>query len=147
MSRSSFTASKTWKQKKTTPFDVFAKHKAEHKPDLGYCGFYWHSVRLARRGTDHVFSESKQEFQRRARDNRVEWADVREILFKYKKDMDQLYRNMLWHFRNTDCDKCKYWDNVYMQHLAHVQPSELQNKELTDEEMLEVAMEIDGPSE
>lgn len=119
---------------------------AEHKPDMGYCGFYWHSTRLARKGTDFIFTEGKQEFQKRAKDNKVEWGDVREILFLYKKTFDQLYRNMLYHFRNTDCKRCDYWDDVYLQHLAHVQSSDLQNKEITDAEMLEVAMEIDGPS-
>ncbi|QKV09258.1 NP1 [Squirrel bocaparvovirus] len=142
------TASRTSQRKKskTTPYEVFARHMAEHKPDLGYCGFYWHSTRLARKGTDYIFTESKQEFQKRAKDNKINWEDAREMLFMYKKTFDQLYRNMLYHFRNTKCTRCDYWDDVYLKHLAHVNSSDSQNKELTDQEMLEAAMEIDGPS-
>lgn len=115
---------------------------AENAPDMSYCGFYWHSTRLARKGTDLIFNLCKQEFQKRMNDNKVEWGDVREILFMLKKEMDQGYRNMLWHFRYTQCEKCTYWDDVYSKHLANVKSECPQ--ELTDQEMLEAASAMDG---
>lgn len=115
---------------------------AEFQPDLGFCGFYWHSTRIAKKGTDYIFSEGKQSFQKRAKENKVEWNDVREILFEMKKSVDQMYRNMLWHFRHSDCERCKYWDEMYATHLAKVKL--LDSQELSDAEMMQAAMEIDG---
>ena len=67
-------------------------------------------------------------------------------MFNQKKTLDQMYRNMMWHFRHTPCDKCKYWDNVYSEHLANV-TSHPQDTEISDADMLKAAMEIDGASE
>lgn len=78
-------------------------------------------------------------------DNKVEWKEVREMLFWFKKTMDQHYRNMMWHFLYTDCEKCNFWDDVYTKTVAHV--DHVAPQELTDEEMLRAAMEIDGSAE
>lgn len=86
----------------------------------------------------------QQEFQKVAKDNKVGWMDCREILFEFKKTLDQWYRNMFWHLRfSHDCEKCNYWDTVYAQHMAKV--NDVSN-EITDEEMLEAVddMEVDG---
>ena len=135
------------KNKKTNPYEVFSQHMARFKPDKSYCGFYWHSCRLARRGTDYIFTEGMRDFQKRCKDNKCEWKDVREILFGLKKVLDQGYRNMMYHFRHTQCEKCNYWDEVYKMHLANVSPSETEPQELTDEEILAAAMEVDGAHE
>ena len=88
-----------------------------------------------------------RDFQKRWKDNKCEWKDVREILFGLKKVLDQGYRNMMYHFRHTQCEKCNYWDEVYKMHLANVSPSETEPQELTDEEILAAAMEVDGAHE
>lgn len=76
----------------------------------------------------------------------MDWGSCKEIMFDFKKGMDQCYRNIMWHFTHTpDCPKCKYWDNVYLQHLAKADdPSN--STEVTDAEMLSLAetMEVDG---
>ena len=82
-------------------------------------------------------------FQSKCCENKVEWVDVREILFEYKKHSDQKARNMLWHFRERACEKCVYWDDVYKRHIADVKP-ECSQGEVTDEEMVQAAMEVDG---
>lgn len=91
-----------------------------------------------------IFDVMKKEFQSRCTENKLDWAGVREMLFHFKKTMDQQYRNMLWHFRNTKCEKCDYWDNVYCKHVANVEQSP---QEISDEDMLKAAMEVDGASE
>lgn len=128
---------------KTTPWEVFSQHKAISGTDVQTCGFYWHSTRLARAGTDYIFNKGKQDFQSRCKNNKADWPDVREILFNFKKYIDQNYRNIMWHFsKGQPCNRCLYWDNVYSEHLAKV--TSVPSQELTDEEMAEVAMEIDG---
>lgn len=91
-----------------------------------------------------IFDDMKKEFQSRCTENKIDWGGVREMLFKFKKTMDQQYRNMLWHFLNTDCEKCTYWDEVYRKHVANVEQSP---QEISDEDMLQAAMEVDGASE
>lgn len=91
-----------------------------------------------------IFDDMKKEFQSRAKDNKVEWGDVRELLFKMKKTTDQWYRNMMWHFLYTECENCEYWDEVYRRHVANVECS---SQEVSDEDMLKAAMEVDGASE
>nr|UMB41520.1 NP1 [Bocaparvovirus carnivoran2] len=150
--RSSYTASKTSplsRRPKTTPMEVFNQHRAKTKTDISMCGFYWHSTRLARSGTDWIFNSGKPLFQSKCSNNLVSWDVVREILFEFKKTIDQKYRNMLWHFgRGGYCNKCEYWDNVYLEHLANVDSSnDVVMQEISDAEMLEAAMEIDGASE
>lgn len=125
--------------------DIFNGHKKETGTDIPFCGFYWHSTRLARAGTDFIFNESKPRFQLNCTNNMVPWEFVREELFQLKKTLDQKYRNMLWHFAMGDkCTKCLYWDNVYQQTLANVDTKPEPEPEVTDQEMLELAMEIDG---
>nr|ASC49359.1 NP1 [Dromedary camel bocaparvovirus 1] len=133
---------------KTTPAFVFSEHRAQTGCELGFCGFYWHSTRLAKLGTNAIFDWGKKQFQSAAVDGRIGWDAFREILFGYKRLVDQPYRNMMWHFRMGEkCEKCEYWDEVYQKHLAHVDsncdspmdtssPTD-QNTELTDQEMLE----------
>ncbi|AEM37594.1 NP [California sea lion bocavirus 1] len=146
--RSSFTASRTSRTAKTTPLDVFNRHRAETKTGLPLCGFYYHSTRLARRGTDMIFNITKPKFQEKAVDNKVTWDVVRELLFDFKKSMDQSYRNMLWHMaRGGKCDKCEYWDQVYMQHLANVTSPDVHMQDVSDEDMVSAAMEVDGTHE
>ena len=60
-----------------------------------------------------------------------------------------LCHGMLWHFgRGGYCNKCEYWDNVYLEHLANVDSSnDVVMQEISDADMLEAAMEIDGSSE
>lgn len=76
---------------------------------------------------------------------------MREILFSYKKAMDQRYRNIMYHLAlGGNCDRCKYWDEVYKAHQAQVEldkvPPSGSSTEVKDEEMLELAesMEVDG---
>lgn len=144
--QSSYTASKTSDQatktkektsggNRTNPYTVFSQHRANHPDAPGWCGFYWHSTRLARDGTNCIFNEMKQEFQELQINGKITWDNVRELLFSQKKKLDQKYRNMLYHFRhNADCPRCDYWDDVYRKHLAHVSSQE--SEEVTDEEML-----------
>ena len=43
--------------------DTFVKFKAKHNTEMSFCGFHWHSWRLAKKGTDKVFDDMKAEFQ------------------------------------------------------------------------------------
>lgn len=127
-----------------TPWVVFSEHKAKTGTDLQFCGFYYHSTRLARNGTDWIFNKGKPLFQSKSKNNVCEWGEVREILFEFKKWIDQGYRNMMWHFKNGQpCIRCGYWDDVYGQHLANITHTSA-DQDVTDEEMLESAMEVDG---
>lgn len=75
--------------------------------------------------------------------NTITWQQCREILFKFKQEIDQKYRNMLWHFsQGGDCPRCTLWDDLYRKDRAHVNTSP--QEEVTDEELLEAAMEVDG---
>nr|WRQ19898.1 MAG: NP1 protein [Bocaparvovirus sp.] len=131
--------------KKTSVIDTFVKFKAANNEQRSFCGFYWHSWRLAKKGTDRVFDEMKKEFQSRCKDGKVEWADVREMLFKFKKCTDKDYRSMLWHFRFTSCEKCDFWDDVYKKHMANVHYDTPQ--ELTDAELLAAVEEAEASPE
>ncbi|AGL09953.1 hypothetical protein [Bat bocavirus XM30] len=140
---SSSGASRRSKTTKMTPWAVFSEHRAKTGAGIGYCGFYYHSTRLARAGTDWIFNKGKPLFQSKCTNNVCEWSDVREILFDFKKWIDQSYRNMMWHFKHGQpCARCAYWDDVYGQHLANVKPVPIQD--ISDEDMLEAAMEVDG---
>lgn len=133
------------KKKKTTPFEVFAQHKSLVGDTPGYCGFYWHSTRIAKKGTDYIFDVAQKQFQSAQSHNQIDWKACRNILFDFKKTIDQQYRNMFWHFRNGgECEKCVYWDDVYRMHLANVDSASVSQPEITDEEMLEAAMAVDG---
>lgn len=128
-----------YREKKTSIVDTFVKYKAKHNVDKSFCGFYWHSWRLAKKGTDRIFDEMKAEYQSRCTDGKIEWVDAREMLFKFKKAVDKDYRSMLWHFRFTDCEKCDFWDEMYKKHMANVHHEPPQ--ELTDEELLAAVQE------
>lgn len=71
-------------------------------------------------------------------EGKCDWERVREILFVQKKHLDQYYRNMMYHFRFSECNKCTYWDDVYKKHLANVDTVS-NSTEITDEEMLAAA--------
>lgn len=128
-------------RQKFSVVDTFVKFKAKHNTEMSFCGFHWHSWRLAKKGTDKVFDEMKAEFQSRCKEGKVEWVDVREMLFRFKKSMDKDYRSMMWHFRFTECDKCDFWDDVYKRHIANVYHEPPQ--ELTDEELLAAVQETE----
>nr|AXN93978.1 NP1 [Porcine bocavirus]QWQ59417.1 NP1 [Bocaparvovirus sp.] len=121
--------------------DTFVKFKAKHNTEMSFCGFHWHSWRLAKKGTDKVFDDMKAEFQSRCKEGKVEWVDVREMLFRFKKAMDKDYRSMMWHFKFTECEKCDFWDDVYKKHMANVYHEPPQ--ELTDEELLAAVQETE----
>nr|QWQ59441.1 NP1 [Bocaparvovirus sp.] len=121
--------------------DTFVKFKAKHNTEMSFCGFHWHSWRLAKKGTDTVFDDMKAEFQSRCKEGKVEWVDVREMLFRFKKAMDKDYRSMMWHFKFTECEKCDFWDDVYKKHMANVYHEPPQ--ELTDEELLAAVQETE----
>nr|AKP16715.1 NP1 [Human bocavirus] len=134
------------KDNRTNPYTVFSQHRASNPEAPGWCGFYWHSTRIARDGTNSIFNEMKQQFQQLQIDNKIGWDNTRELLFNQKKTLDQKYRNIFWHFRNnSDCERCNYWDDVYRRHLANVS-SQTEADEITDEEMLSAAesMEADA---
>nr|WES10448.1 NP1 [Rodent bocavirus] len=133
------------KNEKYNPYHIFSKHNAIHNPGLGFCGYHWHSTRLARAGTEMIFNGCKQKFQEYQNDGQINWEQTKEILFFLKKEMDQKYRNMLWHFKNTQCNKCEYWDNVFTRFTANI--SESPQDDPTDEECLKAAMDVDGSSE
>ncbi|UZV41799.1 MAG: NP1 [Feline bocaparvovirus 4] len=139
---------------KPTPLDVFVRHKAKSSDDCpNFCGFYWHSTRLARFGTDYIFNIAKPQFQSYATNNLISWDQCRDILFEFKKNVDFKYRSMMYHFAlGEQCNKCNYWDQVYTAHLAHVSIPTIQEDdeepfEVTDNEMLAVAMEVDGTNQ
>lgn len=98
---------------------------------------------MARKGTEYIYNHSQMSFQKIAKNNVIEWDQCKELLFDFKKMIDQCYRNMMWHFSHGEgCMKCKYWDEVYSKHLARVNVP----TELTDQEMLDAVteMEVDG---
>lgn len=129
---------------------VFAQHRSMLSPEQrekagSYCGFYWHSTRIARKGTDGIFNTYKAKFQEIAICNKIDWDQTRELLFSFKKEIDQCYRNMMYHFRHSpQCENCKYWDDVYTRHLAKAtepayNPCVTQGgDEVTDEEMMDI---------
>nr|AHK26967.1 NP1 [Porcine bocavirus 3] len=134
-----------WKRskmaKRANPAQVFAEHRKREGIDLDFCGFYYHSTRIAGKGTRYIFDMAKKDFQSVARNNCITWDQHRELLFTYKRCLDNMYRSMMYHFRFTECHKCDYWDNMYRQHLAGVSPIETVAPssvgELSDVEMLE----------
>nr|AGS15038.1 NP1 [Porcine bocavirus] len=138
-------AGNRWKSnkmaKKHNPATVFMEHKKREGLDMDLCGFYYHSTRIAGKGTRWIFDVGKKEFQSVARQNCITWDQRRELLFTYKRCLDTMYRSMMYHFRFTECHKCHYWDDVYRQHLAGVTPLETVPPsplpELSDVEMLE----------
>lgn len=125
---------------------MFSEHRARSGCTESFCGFYWHSTRIANKGTNDIFNTMKQSFQSRAIDGKVDWEGTREILFEQKKTLDRYYRNMMYHFAlGGQCDKCIYWDDVYKKHLANVDTAP--PADLTDEEILEAVMTADASSE
>nr|QGI57826.1 NP1 [Feline bocavirus] len=139
---------RTQKPNKQTPLDVFMKHRAKEGGDVPpFCGFYWHSTRLARFGTDAIFNLYKPKFQEMSKNNVITWDQCRDLLFDFKKNLDYKYRSIMWHFSmGEQCHKCNYWDKMYAGHLANVSLStqEEDSDTVTDAEMLAVAMEVDG---
>nr|QBY97662.1 NP1 [Porcine bocavirus] len=134
----------SWKSRKmakrANPAVVFSEHKKREGIGFDYCGFYYHSTRIAGKGTRYIFDVAKRDFQAVARGNCITWDQHRELLFTYKRCLDTMYRSMMYHFRFTECQKCLYWDDFYRQHLAGVTPPETvppSSVELTDVEMLE----------
>nr|AWW25130.1 NP1 [Porcine bocavirus] len=132
--------------KRANPAQVFAEHRKREGIDLDFCGFYYHSTRIAGKGTRYIFDMAKKDFQSVARNNCVTWDQHRELLFTYKRCLDNMYRSMMYHFRFTECHKCDYWDNMYRQHLAGVSPPETVAPssvgELSDVEMLEAVEQM-----
>nr|AHK26997.1 NP1 [Porcine bocavirus 3] len=143
-------AGNRWKSskmaKKQNPATVFMEHKKREGLDMDLCGFYYHSTRIAGKGTRWIFDVGKKEFQSVARQNCITWDQCRELLFTYKRCLDTMYRSMMYHFRFTDCQKCLYWDDFYRQHLAGVTPPETVAPssvgELSDVEMLEAVEQM-----
>nr|QBA84453.1 MAG: NP1 [Porcine bocavirus 3] len=134
-----------WKRSKmvkprANPAQVFAEHRKREGINLDFCGFYYHSTRIAGKGTRYIFDMAKKDFQSVARNNCVTWDQHRELLFTYKRCLDNMYRSMMYHFRFTECHKCDYWDDFYRQHLAGVTPPETvapSSVGVSDVEMLE----------
>ena len=128
------------KAKRANPAQVFAEHKKREGIDIDFCGFYYHSTRIAGKGTRYIFDLAKKDFQSVSKNNCITWDQHRELLFSYKRCLDNMYRSMMYHFRFTECHKCGYWDDMYRQHLANVTPIESVPPsvgELSDVEMLE----------
>lgn len=134
-----------WKSRKTAkpranPAQVFAEHRKREGIQFDFCGFYYHSTRIASKGTRYIFDMAKKDFQSVAKQNCVTWDQHRELLFTFKRCLDNMYRSMMYHFRFTECQKCGYWDDFYRQHLANVTPIETvppSSLEVSDVEMLE----------
>nr|AHY96039.1 NP1 protein [Porcine bocavirus 3] len=139
----------SWKSRKmakrANPAVVFSEHKKREGISFDFCGFYYHSTRIAAKGTRYIFDVAKRDFQAVARGNCITWDQHRELLFTYKRCLDTMYRSMMYHFRFTECQKCLYWDDFYRQHLAGVTPPETvppSSVELTDVEMLEAVEQM-----
>lgn len=138
-------AGNPWKSRKTAkpranPAQVFAEHRKREGIQFDFCGFYYHSTRIASKGTRYIFDMAKKDFQSVAKQNCVTWDQHRELLFTFKRCLDNMYRSMMYHFRFTECQKCGYWDDFYRQHLANVTPIETvppSSIEVSDVEMLE----------
>nr|AHK26982.1 NP1 [Porcine bocavirus 3] len=138
-------AGNPWKSRKTAkpranPAQVFAEHRKREGIQFDFCGFYYHSTRIASKGTRYIFDMAKKDFQSVAKQNCVTWDQHRELLFTFKRCLDNMYRSMMYHFRFTPCQKCEYWDDFYRQHLANVTPIETvppSSIEVSDVEMLE----------
>ena len=138
-------AGNPWKSRKmakprANPAQVFAEHRKREGIQFDFCGFYYHSTRIASKGTRYIFDMAKKDFQSVAKQNCVTWDQHRELLFTFKRCLDNMYRSMMYHFRFTECQKCGYWDDFYRQHLANVTPIETvppSSLEVSDVEMLE----------
>lgn len=79
----------------------------------------------------------------------IDWNQCKELLFMFKKETDQKYRNMMWHFsQGGKCERCEYWDKTYVMERAMVETDHAVPvvPEITDEEMLSAvsSMEVDG---
>ncbi|ALT04903.1 NP1 [Bocaparvovirus lagomorph1] len=128
--------------RKDPPKVFCATHRADSPDAPAVCGFFWHSNRIAGKGTDWIFTRGKQLFQERAKNNVIDWDMARDLLFSFKRECDQWYRNMLYHFRlGEPCDKCNYWDGAYRKYCARVNAdyekeinATSASQELTDEE-------------
>lgn len=126
------------------------EHRAHNPGAPALCGFHWHATRLARVGTDFIFNVSQKDFQSKAVGGKCDWNECREMLFKLKKEIDQKYRNIMYHFSQGEkCDRCEYWDSMYKAHQAQVEIDNAMpsvSTEVSDVEMLELAesMEVDG---
>lgn len=128
------------------------EHRSKHPEAPALCGFYWHSTRMTRVGTDLIYNQLQSDFQSLAEGGKVDWTNCKEMLFKLKKEIDQKYRNMMWHFsQGGACERCKYWDDMYRAYQAQVEtdsqaPSVVPSTEISDVEMLSAveSMEVDG---
>nr|QTZ97563.1 NP1 [Porcine bocavirus] len=138
-------AGNPWKSRKmakprANPAQVFAEHRKREGIQFDFCGFYYHSTRIASKGTRYIFDMAKKDFHSVAEPNCVTCNQHRELLFTFKRCLDNMYRSMMYHFRFTECQKCGYWDDFYRQHLANVTPIETvppSSIEVSDVEMLE----------
>lgn len=130
---------------RANPAQVFAEHRKREGIQFDFCGFYYHSTRIASKGTRYIFDMAKKDFQSVAKQNCVTWDQHRELLFTFKRCLDNMYRSMMYHFRFTECQKCGYWDDFYRQHLANVTPIETvppSSIEVSDVEMLEAVEQM-----
>nr|AXF73554.1 NP1 [Canine minute virus] len=145
--QSSSTVSRHSTGRKTTPMHVFNEHKSRSKEPLpAFCGFICFNTILICCGTDSILNEGKPKFQSVCHENKITWDQCREMLFEFKKTIDQKYRNIMYHMgRGGFCQKCCYWDDVYTKHLANV--NDALTQDLSDADMLSAAMEVDGSSE
>ncbi|ATV81492.1 NP1 [Rhinolophus pusillus bocaparvovirus 2] len=136
------TASSHWSRPtaRETPIDFFMRRRSETPDAPSFCGFYWHSTRLTRAGTDFIFNMCQEKFQARAVGGKINWDDCKEILFDLKRCMDEKYRKMMWHYSQGGiCSSCLYWDEQYRN---RDQPAPV--PEVTDVEMLEAAQEVEA---
>nr|QBA84376.1 MAG: NP1 [Porcine bocavirus 3] len=125
---------------KQNPATVFMEHKKREGLDMDFCGFYYHSTRIAGKGTRYIFDVSLDTFQSVARQNCITWDQHRELLFTYKRCLDNMYRLVSLDTCIAGHLYCGYWDDFYRQHLANVTPIETvppSSIEVSDVEMLE----------
>lgn len=131
-----------------TPYDLFAEHKAATGCKHDFCGFHYHSARLANLGTSFIYDIMQKQFQEKAENNAINWSDTKELLFTLKKMLDAKYRNIMYHgMMGGHCHKCKYWDKIYTEYLSsRACNSNSSSFEISDQEMLAIMEESKNAS-
>lgn len=142
MSKKTSDAKKSFKKKDPTfrtPYDLFSEHKASTGCKHDFCGFHYHSARLANLGTTYIYDIMQKKFQEKSTDNKIDWKITKEMLFALKKMLDQKYRNIMYHgMMGGNCHKCKYWDKIYTEYLSSRACNNESSLEISDQEMLAV---------
>lgn len=137
------------KKERRPILDLYLEHRAENPDVPSFCGTFYHTNRLVRTGTNLIFNKYYELFKGRCNDrNQMDWEGVKDLLFTFKHDMHEKYRNMMFHFAKERCEGCLYWDGFMRHYITvrnEVEKMEVDNPNyVPDCEMLQIAEAADS---